>query len=58
MCRNGRWRAWIRYNKKLLHLGTYNTQKEAGTAYNNAAKLLFGEFASLNIIDQGYSING
>jgi hypothetical protein len=51
MCRNGRWRAWIRYNKKLLHLGTYSTQKEAGVAYNNAAKLLYGEFANLNKLD-------
>jgi hypothetical protein len=44
------WSASIGVNNKRLHLGYYQTKEEAAMAYNNAAKILHGEFAKLNII--------
>ena len=44
----GKWRSRITINKKTLHIGVYNTEAEAATAYNQKAKELFGEFANLN----------
>lgn len=46
-----KWRATITINKKSLHLGTYDTEKEAALAYNTKAKEVFGDFSRLNIID-------
>jgi hypothetical protein len=43
--RNGRWRARIREAGKLLHLGTFESELEAGQAYFNRAMQTFGEFA-------------
>lgn len=45
-----KWRAYIRYNYKRIHIGYFHTDKEAATAYNKTAKKLFGKFAKLNII--------
>lgn len=45
---SGRFYASIRVNKKLLYLGTFDTAQEAAQKYNEAARLHFGEFASLN----------
>jgi hypothetical protein len=41
----GRWRASIRLNYKLYHLGYFDTPEEAYGAYCEAAKERFGEFA-------------
>lgn len=40
-----KWRAYIVRDNKQWHLGIYLTQQEAQEAYNEAAKILFGEFA-------------
>lgn len=48
--RYNKWEANIRVNKKLLHLGFFDDEKEAAMAYNEAAKKHFGDFANLNII--------
>jgi len=45
-----KWMAKIRCNLKQKYLGSYQTEIEAATAYNEAAKKYFGEFASLNIL--------
>lgn len=46
------WQAKIRVNGKDKFLGTFLTQKEAATIYNEEAKLVSGEYAYLNIIDE------
>jgi hypothetical protein len=43
-----RWRARIRVGGKQQHLGLFKTAEEAARAYDEAAKRLHGEFASLN----------
>lgn len=48
--RDKRWLSRIAINKKKIHLGCFKTEDEAGIAYNNKAKELFGEFARLNVI--------
>jgi len=42
------WLAYIGSVKNRKYLGYYATQEEAATAYDNAAKELFGEFAKTN----------
>lgn len=42
-----KWKAYIRVNKCLKHLGFFNDPKEAYQAYCKAAQLYFGEFSRL-----------
>lgn len=54
-----KWRATINVNKKLIHLGTFNSEIEAAIAYNNAALKYFDNYAKLNKVDQanrGYKV--
>lgn len=40
-----RWRAAIRKNGKMIHIGLFDTQEAAHTAYVDAARRYHGEFA-------------
>lgn len=45
------WMAYISPNYKFVYLGMYDTEEEAGRAYNDKATELWGDRASLNVID-------
>ena len=49
--RKERWRA-MAYCGKPYFLGYFDTEDEAGIAYNNKVKELFGEYAYLNKIEE------
>lgn len=51
--RIGKWEARIGYKWDRKHLGYYSTAEEAAKAYNKAAVELFGEFAQLNVSQDG-----
>jgi hypothetical protein len=46
--RNKKWQTSIRYNKKFIWLGRFNSEIKAAKAYDAKAKELFGEFAYTN----------
>lgn len=51
--RNGVFRASIKFNGKKIQLGSYKTAQKAARAYNQAAVVLFGEYAVLNEVHYG-----
>lgn len=42
------WRAYIVLNGKQKHLGLFDNREQAAVKYNEAAKMLYGEFARVN----------
>jgi hypothetical protein len=48
--RTNKYSAHIRINKKLKHLGYFNTAEEAAIIYNKMAIRVYGEYAFQNII--------
>ncbi len=51
ICRNkekGKWRARIRFEGKIIHLGYFHSEIEAAKARDRAARKYHGEFACLN----------
>ena len=47
-----KWRAQIKCDSSLFHIGYFLTKEEAAIAYNNKAIELHGEFALLNVIEK------
>jgi len=47
---SGLWRARIVVDSKEVHLGYFKQEKDAARAYNEAAKVHFGEFARINVL--------
>jgi hypothetical protein len=45
-----KYEVYITKKDKKIHLGRYNTKKEAAQAYNKAAQEYFGEYAKLNTL--------
>jgi len=48
-----KWRSEISVKNKVIHLGVFIQKEDAGLAYNEAAKLHYGEFAKQNNIQAG-----
>ena len=48
--KENKWRAQIKFKRKMRSLGYYHVEENAALAYNEKAKELFGEFACLNQI--------
>ena len=44
--RGGKWRVRIRFNYRLIDVGTFETERDASVAYCFASRMLHGEFGS------------
>jgi hypothetical protein len=49
----GRWRAFIKVDRRQIHLGFFDDPVEAAHAYDDAARKYFGKFARLNFPREG-----
>lgn len=49
---NGRYRATIRKDYKKIHIGIFDTLREAAEAWNAVARSYFGEFAYQNNLEE------
>lgn len=45
---NKKWQAHLKFNKKELYLGNFDSEEEAALAYDRKARELFGEYACTN----------
>lgn len=50
--KSGRWRAYIRIDGRLIHLGQWDSELEAARMYDAAARQRFGQYARLNFPTQ------
>lgn len=48
----GKWSAYIKHNRKRIHLGRFYHLEDAARAYDRAALQHFGEFARLNFPEE------
>lgn len=48
-----KWKASCRFNNVLINIGRYDTKEEAAFAYNMKVLEIFGEYAILNIMEDG-----
>ena len=51
-----RWQAYIGTGKSRDILGCYSSEEAAARAYNEAAKVRYGQFAKLNILPEDYDL--
>lgn len=45
-----RWKSTIKFNGKIIYIGSFKLKEDGALAYNKKAKELFGKFVNLNII--------
>ncbi|MDD5010940.1 MAG: AP2 domain-containing protein [Phycisphaerae bacterium] len=50
--RSGKWQASIKYDGVRKSLGSYESEEEAGRAYDEAAKIYHGQYAVLNFREE------
>lgn len=48
----GRWRAQLKFGKRRIHVGYFDSPEEAARAYDRVAIEKFGEFAYLNFPEE------